>query len=119
MRIGFTYDLREEVSLPHWWSTVTFDYPDPKTKKQLSHAGAYAAAIRDRYFNVIVLDFQDTYGTDQAIEQDIKKYRDYRLVAAIPFTTSAGPGSYLFWIPIRSRLPVECVSRGGPARPQE
>lgn len=115
----FTYDLREEVPLPHWWSTVTFDYPDPKTKKQLSNASAYAAAIRDRYFNVIVLDFQATDGTDRAIEQDIKKYRNYRLVAAIPFTTSAGPGSYLFWIPIRSRLPVEGMSRRGPARPQE
>jgi len=93
----FTYDLREEIPLPRWSNTLTFSYRDQKTKRQ--PANAYAAAIQDRYFSVIILDFQTTYGTDQAIEQDIKKYHDYRLVATIPFTTSAGAGSYLFWIP--------------------
>jgi hypothetical protein len=80
---------------------MTFSHTDLKAKKQLANAHAYAAAIQDRYFSVIILDFQNTYATDQAIERDITKYHDYRLVATIPFTTSAGPGSYLFWIPVR------------------
>jgi hypothetical protein len=95
----FTYYLRDDIPLAQWWNTWSFNYTDPKTNHELTNATAYAAAIRDRYFSVIILDFQDTDTTDEAIEQDIKRYHGYRLVATIPFTTSAGPGSYLFWIP--------------------
>lgn len=95
----FAYHFRDEIPLPQWWDTRTFRYRDPRTKKQLTNVAAYAAAIRDRYFTVIVLDFQDNQGAAAAIEQDIRKYHDYRLVATIPFTTSAGRGKYLFWAP--------------------
>jgi hypothetical protein len=95
----FTYYFRDDIPLARWWNTWSFNYTDPKTNHELTNAAAYAAAIRDRYFSVIILDYQDTDTTDQAIEQDMKHYHDYRLVATIPFTTSAGPGSYLFWIP--------------------
>jgi hypothetical protein len=95
----FTYDLRAEVTLRQWRDTESFSFPDPKTKQHLAEAGAYAAAVRDRYFSVIILDFQDTVDTDKAIERDIRTYHDYRLVKTIPFSTSAGRGSYQFWIP--------------------
>lgn len=96
----FTYTLRRDIPLPQWWNTWSFNYTNQKTQQQLTNSAAYAAAIRDRYFSVIVLDFQDTIGTDRDIEQDIKKYDDYRLAATVPFITSAGPGEYLFWVPI-------------------
>jgi hypothetical protein len=95
----FTYVLRSSVPMSEWWNTWSFSYTDPKTKKRLENNAAYAAAIRYRYFSVIILDFQDTVTTDKAIEQDIKKRHDYRLIATIPFTTSAGPGDYLVWVP--------------------
>jgi hypothetical protein len=95
----FTYYLRDDISLAQWWNTWSFNYMDPATGNELTNAAAYAAAIRDRYFSVIILDYQDTDTTDQAIQQDMKRYHDYRLVATIPYTTSAGPGSYFFWIP--------------------
>jgi hypothetical protein len=95
----FTYYLRDDIPLAQWWNTWSFNYTDPKTNKELANTAAYAAAIRDRYFSVIVLDYQDTDTTDRAIQLDIDKYHDYRLAASIPFTTSAGPGRYLFWIP--------------------
>ena len=63
--------------------TWSFNYTDQETRQQLTNSAAYAAAISDRYFSVIVLDFQDTIGTDQAIEQDIKKSDDYRLAATV------------------------------------
>jgi hypothetical protein len=95
----FTYALRGSVPMSEWWNTWSFSYTDPKTKKHLENNAAYAAAIRYRYFSVIILDFQDTVTTDKAIDQDIKKSHDYRLIATIPFTTSAGPGDYLVWVP--------------------
>jgi hypothetical protein len=98
----FAYYFHDDIALAQWWNTWSFNYTDPKSNRELTNAAAYAAAIRDRYFSVIILDYQDTDTTDQAIERDIKHYHDYRLVANIPFTTSAGPGSYLFWIPARS-----------------
>jgi hypothetical protein len=76
-------------------------YQDPQTKQYLYNEAAYADAIKNRFFSVIVLDHQDTDGTDGTIEADINKYRDYRLAATIPFTTSNGPGDYLFWVPTR------------------
>jgi hypothetical protein len=95
----FTYYFRDDIPLAQWWNTWSFNYTDPKTNRELTNAAAYAAAIRDRYFSVIILDFQDTDTTDLAIEQDLKRYHTYRLVKSIPLTTSAGSGSYLFWIP--------------------
>jgi hypothetical protein len=94
----FTYALRGSILIPQWWNTWSFSHTDPETKQRLENNAAYAAAIRDRYFSVIILDFQDTIATDRAIEQDIKKHHDYRLIATIPFTTSAGPGDYLVWV---------------------
>jgi hypothetical protein len=102
----FTYALRGSVPMSEWWNTWSFSYTDPKTKKRLENNAAYAAAIRDRYFSVIILDFQDTVTTDKAIEQDIKKRHDYRLIATIPFTTSAGPGDYLVWVPTTPKPPA-------------
>ncbi len=95
----FTYALRASILIPQWWNTWSFSYLDPRTEHRLANNAGYAAAIRDRYFGVVILDFQDTIGTDQAIEQDMKKYHDYRLAAMIPFTTSAGPGDYVVWVP--------------------
>jgi hypothetical protein len=95
----FTYYLRDDIPLAQWWNTWSFNYKDPRTGQELTNAAAYATAIRERYFSVIVLDFQDTDTTDVAIEQDMKEYHDYRQIATIPYTTSAGQGDYYFWIP--------------------
>jgi hypothetical protein len=103
----FTYSLRNDVLLPQWWSTWSFNYTDPATKQQLTNNAAYAAAIQNRFFSVIVLDFQDTDSTDLLIEQDIKKYNDYRLVATVPFTVAAGPSAYLFWVPTPKPAPAK------------
>ncbi len=91
------------------WNTWSFTYTDPKTNHKLTNAAAYAAAIRDRYYSVIILGFQDTGTMDQAIQQDMKRYHDYRLVAKIPFTTSTGPGSRSFWAPASQQsFPQPC-----------
>jgi hypothetical protein len=96
----FAYDERTLINLAQWTSTTSCDYLDPATKRVLTGAAAYSAAIRDRHFSVIVLDGLATPETDRAIEQDIAKYHDYRRVASIPVSTSSGPGRYDFWIPV-------------------
>jgi hypothetical protein len=96
----YAFTLRGSISFSQWSDTSSFDYRVPRTKKLLRNDSAYAAAIKDAYFTAIALDFQDTPGTDEAIEQDIKKYGDYRIAAAIPFTTSAVSGQYRIWVPV-------------------
>jgi hypothetical protein len=96
----FAFTLRSSISFSQWSGTSSFGYRDPRTRKFLRNDPAYAAAIKESYFSVIVLDFQNTVGTDEAIERDIKKYGDYRLAATIPFTTSAVSGRYRIWVPI-------------------
>jgi hypothetical protein len=96
----FAFTLRSSISFPQWSDTSSFDYRDPRTRKLLRDDSAYAAAIKETYFSVIVLDFQDTVGTDEAIEQDIKKYGDYRVAATIPFTTSSVSDQYRIWVPV-------------------
>ena len=108
----FTYALRSSILIPQWWNTWSHSYTDPETKKRLENNAAYAAAIRDRHFSVIILDFQDTIATDRAIEQDIKRYHDYRLTATIPFTTSVGPGDYLVWVRGPLSIPRHHLSGG-------
>lgn len=97
---AFTYELRSSVQLPQWWNTWSFGYTDPNSKKHLVNDAAYADAIRHRYFTAIILSFGDTTATDQAIEQDISRYGDYRLTAIIPYTVSAGSGAYKIWTPL-------------------
>jgi hypothetical protein len=96
----YAFTLRGSISSSQWSDTSSFDYRVPGTRKLLRNDSAYAAAIKDAYFTVIALDFQDTLGTDEAIERDIKKYGDYRIAATIPFTTSAVSGQYRIWVPL-------------------
>jgi hypothetical protein len=96
----FAYDDRTRINLAQWTSTTSCSYLDPATKRDLTGAAAYSAAIRDRHFTVIVLDGLATPGTDLAIRQDIAKYHDYRRVASIAASTSSGPVRYDFWIPV-------------------
>jgi hypothetical protein len=105
----FAYDERTRITLAQWADTTSYSYLDPVTKHQLTGPAAYAAAIRDRYFSVIVLDGLGTPATDQDIEQDIAKLRDYRRVASIPFTTSSGAGSYVFWVPDLQLRPADAI----------
>jgi hypothetical protein len=96
----FAYDQRADITVAQWSSTASYSYLDPVTRHVLTGTAAYAAAIHERHFSVIVLDGQDTPATDQAIERDIAQDKDYHQVASISFTTSSGPGRYIFWVPV-------------------
>jgi hypothetical protein len=86
-----------------WDAVVTnyyFAYADPRTGKYLtSPAAAYSAAIQNRYFSLIVLNYSaDPAGFDPQIRSAIDRYGGYTLAADIPFRTSANDGSFLIWV---------------------
>jgi len=92
------YYLQGQVPWEQWASTWFFRYTDPSTVRALVGRPAFAAAIRHEYFTVIVLSFADTLATDRAIERDIRRYRDYRLVSSQPYRTTAFSGDYRIWV---------------------
>jgi hypothetical protein len=78
--------------------TWFFAFNDPATGRHLIDGNAYAAAIREHYFSVIMLEFWDTAATDKLIESDINKSGGYRLVADIPYPATGAHGNYLIWV---------------------
>jgi hypothetical protein len=92
------YYLQGRVSWVQWTSTWFFRYTEPSNGKVLLGMPAFAAAIRDGYFTVIVLSFGDTLATDKAIERDIAGDGDYKLVSSQPYSTSSFRGDYRIWV---------------------
>jgi hypothetical protein len=96
-----------------WYSTQSLNYFDPDTGMLQSGPPAFAGAIKNKFFTVIVLWFGDTYTTDKQIVHDIKLYRTYRLAAAVPFRKLDGSiGHFLFWVPkVLKVVPVDAPGR--------
>jgi hypothetical protein len=69
------YYLRDEAPWQRWTSTYYFTYQgDP------AGAISYAAAIRQHYFALIILDFGDTSRTDRQIVADMSRTGGYYVV---------------------------------------
>jgi len=92
------YYLQGRVPWVQWTSTWFFRYRQPLTGKVLFGLPAYAAAIRAGYFTIIVLSFDDTLGTDKAIERDITRDGDYTLRSSLPYSSSTLSGEYRIWV---------------------
>ncbi len=93
--------LAGEVSHLHVTGPWFISYPVPGTGRRLRGAAGYAAAIRDCYFSVVVLEFVDSLATDEQIERDLATSGQYRLAARIA-RPGAAPGSRPFMIWVRS-----------------
>ena len=107
VRPGSGHILAEEAEVPRYrlrglvdpwqWSDLNwFEYTD---QAGVHRAGldAYQAAIKDRYFDVIVLRYGANAGTAMAVHHDIETSGGYDLVATLPFSTSFGTGAYSVW----------------------
>jgi hypothetical protein len=71
-----------------------FGYRSPETGKYLTAGPAYADAIRNRYFSVIVLFFSKTDG----ITADIARYGGYRVVARPAYEESGRQARAVIWV---------------------
>ncbi|MGW1807956.1 ArnT family glycosyltransferase [Streptomyces sp. NPDC002078] len=101
--LGETYEvpvyyLRGKTNHSQWTSTYGIGYAD---KKGVVHHGndGYRLALRDGYFDLVLLDGVGTPGQDAFIERQVSQSGHYRLVGKIPFRlSSGGTGSYRIWI---------------------
>ncbi len=99
----FGYYLRNQVPWQAWSNTWYFVYKKKIAKSVLGNngqptgLGAFKAAIKNRYFSLIVLNFGDTATIDDSITSDIQRYREYHVVAELPYSDSHGVGQYTVW----------------------
>ena len=78
--------------------TFFFAFNDPASGRHVTQAAAFAAAVRDRYFGVIFLEFWDSAPQDEAIRADIGRYGGYRLLRSIPYPATGTHGNAMIWV---------------------
>lgn len=91
------YYLRDKTQPYEWFTTFFFSYTT-KDGRGLTGVDAYQAALRDHYFNLVILDHGPTSDLDDHLDQTLKAPGSgYRLVAAVPGRTSHGPQIFEVW----------------------
>ena len=91
------YYLRDKTQPYEWFTTFCFSYT-AKNGQSLSGVDAYQAAIKDRYFNLVILDHGPTSALDDQLDKTLKAAGSgYKLIAAVPGQTSHGPQIYEVW----------------------
>jgi hypothetical protein len=91
------YYLRNETQPYEWFTTFFFQYTQ-KDGSTVSGTSAYQAALRDHYFNLVILDHGPTESLDKELDKTLQAPGSgYQLVAAVPGQTSNGPQIYEIW----------------------
>jgi 4-amino-4-deoxy-L-arabinose transferase-like glycosyltransferase len=91
------YYLRNQTQPYEWLTTYFFQYTD-RTGQSLTGLPAYRAAINDRYFDLVVLDFGPTAQLDTQLTAALKGSGGrYHLVEKVPGATSSGTHYYSIW----------------------
>jgi hypothetical protein len=109
------YYLRKETTPDQWTSTYFIEYRD-KTETWLSGEPGYRAAIRDAYFDVIVLNWTVTKELDDKLFAELRTSDKYRLLGKLPYRTSYGEGYYHVWAKRRPRKRVQVLRGQGGRR---
>ncbi|MGW5606873.1 glycosyltransferase family 39 protein [Streptomyces sp. NPDC003753] len=91
------YYLRDVTGWKQWQNTYFMDYRD-KAGKQYTGPDAYRQAVRDGWFDVIVMHGNVTPDTYRAVQAGLKGNTHYRLAAVFPYTTSSGESAYRVWV---------------------
>lgn len=94
------YYLLHNTTWHQWNNTWSFTYFSHDAHKAISGRPAYVAAVKNHYFDLIVLDFGDTSATDHAITaamQSCPHKCGYHIVAEVPYTGAAWHGQFTIW----------------------
>jgi 4-amino-4-deoxy-L-arabinose transferase-like glycosyltransferase len=89
------YYLADGIPWQRWSDTWYFLYSQRGAR--MTGAAAYRAAIDDRYFSLIVLDFGTTPGTDKEIIAEMNKVGGYHVITRVAYRDSYGIGHFTVW----------------------
>jgi hypothetical protein len=94
------YYLLKDTTWHQWNNTWAFTYFSHADHKVISGQAAYVAAVKNHYFDLIVLDFGDTSSTDHAITAAMTSCANkcgYHVVAEVPYSGAAWRGQFTIW----------------------
>lgn len=91
------YYFRTETTPEQWTSTYFIDYIDHNGERLGGERG-YLAALRDGYFDVIVLNWTVTKELDTRLVRQLRTNDKYRMLGKIPYQTTFGKGYYEIWV---------------------
>jgi Dolichyl-phosphate-mannose-protein mannosyltransferase len=91
------YYFRNETTPDQWISTYAIDYTDSKRERLWGEPG-YHAALKDGYFDLIVLNWTVTKELDNALVRKLRTDDRYRMLGKIPYQTTSGKGYYQIWV---------------------
>jgi putative flippase GtrA len=115
------YYLENQVKWQDWAGTWYFQYRAPGsslcvggssanvTSPSASSTGivrAFDQAVSHRYFALIILDFGDTAGVDDAIANAIHRDGTYHIIDELPYWDAFGKGQYTVWAPTATKKKV-------------
>ncbi|GAB91016.1 glycosyltransferase family 39 protein [Gordonia rhizosphera] len=96
------YYLRDVTEPYQWIGTQYFEYSDPQGAT-LSGLPAYEAAIRDGYFDAVVLRYGPTGDLDVRLAEQLSASGRYDLVLQRPYETGFGAAQWQIWQRMGSR----------------
>ncbi|HWG23913.1 ArnT family glycosyltransferase [Actinospica sp.] len=94
------YYLLTDTTWHQWNNTWAFSYFSHADHKEISGVPAYVAAVKNHYFDLIVLDFGDTSSTDHAIAAAMAGCANkcgYHIVAEVPYSGATWRGQFTIW----------------------
>ncbi|MFG2557761.1 ArnT family glycosyltransferase [Streptomyces sp. NPDC048496] len=90
------YYLSDITDQSHWTSLYGIGYKDVKGVTHRGNDG-YRTAIKDGWFDLVVLDGVATPEEDKVVAAALKASGRYRLMGTVPFTAGGMPGEYRVW----------------------
>jgi putative flippase GtrA len=105
------YYLENQIPWQSWAGTWYFQYRAPGSIACVGGSSssaigptsgivrAFDGAVAHRYFALIILDFSDTVGVDDAITSAIHRDGTYHVIAELPYWDEWGKGQYTVWAP--------------------
>ncbi|MFJ1753218.1 glycosyltransferase family 39 protein [Kitasatospora sp. NPDC088134] len=91
------YYLKDRSNWYQWHDLVAINYTDPSTGRALTGVPGFKAAVKNRKYSLIVLDYAQTRATDRAVEPVIRE-AGYRLLATIETSNTATHGAYYVYL---------------------
>ncbi|MGW1913038.1 ArnT family glycosyltransferase [Streptomyces sp. NPDC002076] len=85
----------------HYQDWLSFFFIDYKTKdgRHLTGVPGYRAAVREGYFDGVVLDYSGGLApAEEAVRQEMRLTGRYRLTSSLPYRTSTGAGHFEIWV---------------------
>ena len=92
------YYFENQLELPFWVNTFYYAYTPPGSNTKLVGPPAYTAAVDNRVFSVIALDYgSNTYSVDHAVADAIHDSGLYSWVGNFTTPTDYGRATYVVW----------------------